>query len=248
MKRIFFLLLFPLFASTQEYPIFITEEGHIVVQVQVADSITGNFILDTGAGANVLSGKMFSRIKTQAQKAGYFSGFRHDGDRLDSTAFQIPYLAIGEIKQVDPIVGIYPPLDDYGIDGLLSLKFFEDKPFTIDFVNQKLKFPAPGSSVEVDSPKITLPLSIHQHTNVPLDIFIPIQLNDSLEVLAEFDTGSGYGAYIINTNYIQDLGLDTTQVVKQPYTTQFSHEERADHTYTLSSISISGEASMIRKE
>lgn len=241
------MFLLPVLVSAQEYPIFITDEGHILVQVRLADSLTGNFILDTGAGANVLSEKMFTRIQSQAQKTGYFTGFRHDGDRLDGPVYKIPYLAIGDIYQHAPIVGVYPPLDDFGIDGLLSLKFFEDKPFTIDYVNQKLIFHATSLSVNESNKRITLPLSIYQHTNVLLDIFLPIRLNDNVEVLAEFDTGSGFDGYIINTNYIQDLGLDTTKVTYQPYTTQLSGEHRTDHIYELESIAVGGVDNALHK-
>ncbi len=227
--------------NAQEYPLMILEEGHLLVEVKLSDSITGNFILDTGAGANVLSANMFKKVSSDAKRAGYFTGFRHDGDRLDGEVYTIPSLAIGEVTQKDPVVGVYPPLDAMGIDGLLSLKFFEDKPFTIDFVNGKLIFLNSEEVKGLTPEAVVLPISVYQHTNVSLDIFIPIQLNDRIDMLAEFDTGSGFGSYIINPGYIKELDLDPSLSKTQPYVTQLSGESRVDTIYELKSISMGEE-------
>ncbi len=252
MKKIviaaFVLLLLPCFLLAQEYPIHITAEGHVIVQVDLGDSIQGNFILDTGAGANVVSGKLFQRIAATASKAGYFTGFRHDGDRLDGAVYEIPFLAIGTQKQLKPIIGVYPPLDDFGIDGLVSLKFFEDKPFTLDFKNQKLSFLSAVEAQALSAEQPALPISLYRHSNILLDIFIPIQLNDSITTLAELDTGSGYGAYIIKPSYIQDLKLDTTTAITQAYTTQLSGDNRTDFIYELASISLGTSSNALRVE
>ncbi len=234
----FLLFFIPCISLAQEYPIHIMEEGHIVVQVQLSDSIMGNFILDTGAGVNVLSGKMFKKIASQAVKKGYFTGFRHDGDRLDGEIYEIPYLAIGKVKQTHSIVGVYPPLDAMGIDGLLSLKFFENKAFSIDFKNHKIAFVEAEMAKSLAKKHTTVPIELYKHTNVMLDIFIPITLNDNTTVLAEFDTGSGYDAYILNPGYIDDLKLNKTELSTQKYKTQLSSEERIDSIYTLNSISV----------
>lgn len=240
------LLLLSFSVKGQQYPIHITEEGHIIIQVTLSDSIKGNFILDTGAGINVLSARMFGRVKEYAQKSGYYTGFRHDGDRLDGEVFTIPSIAIDRFKQINPIVGVYPPLDDFGIDGLLSLKFFEHQPFSIDFKNGELSFLEKEEMQPTVDGAIRIPISVKQDANLLLDIFIPIRLNDEINMLAEFDTGSGYGAYIINPEYVNDLRLDSALAKPQPYVTQLSGEERTDYIYTLKSIAV-GETPL-RKE
>ncbi|MHA7056460.1 aspartyl protease family protein [Aquimarina sp. M1] len=243
------LLFFISFYSTaQEYPIHITEKGYIMVQVEIADSISGNFILDTGAGANVLSQKMFDKIKEQATKKGYFTGFRHDGDRLDGATFEIPYLALGQKRQEKPIIGVYPPLDAMGIDGLLSLKFFEEKPFSIDFKNSKITFLTDTESKQLTKKHTTVPIQLHKHTNVMLDVFIPITINDNIEILAEFDTGSGYERYLINQEYINDLEIPKDAITEEKYTTQISREERTDKVVALKSISVGNGMKMAKKK
>lgn len=250
MQRIITLILLfpslPSISNAQEYPIHIMEEGHIIIQVQLTDSITGNFVLDTGAGVTVLSGKLFNKVSSQAKKKGYFTGYRHDGDRLDGEVYEIPALAVGAIQQFRPVVGIYPPLDAMGIDGLLSLKFFEDKPFSIDFKNRSIAFIDNEQSLVLAKNNTALPLELYQHTNVMLDIFIPITINDSTEVLAEFDTGSGYDAYIVHTGYLNDLNLNPTEGRPQTYETQLSREKREDVIHTVNSIAIGEGEGMVR--
>lgn len=234
------ILSLPVMVRAQDYPLHIMEEGHLIVSVQLADSITGNFVLDTGAGATVLSGKTFDKIAPLSRKKGYFTGFRHDGDRLDGTVYEIPSLAIGEYRQSKPLVGVYPPLDAMGIDGLLSLKFFEHRPFSIDFKNRSITFVEPEKAASLAQKHITVPLELYRHTNILLDIFLPITLNGTTEVLAEFDTGSGYDAYIVNTAYLNDLNLDMAKATTQAYRTQLSNQARTDTLYTLNAISLGG--------
>lgn len=233
-----FLLCNVLGTIAQEYPIYVTEEGHLLVEVTLNDSVTGNFILDTGAGAIVLSQKMFDRVSSTAQESGFLTGFRHDGDRIDGIIYELPVISIGEVSMKLPQVGVYPPLDNFGIDGLLSLKFFENKPFSIDFKNQKITF---HKAQEVQSMKekgTTLPLSLYQHTNIALDIFIPICLNEKVTVNTEFDTGSGYGTLVVNPHYIKGLGIEGNEFTISTYTTPVSGNKIEDKTTRLSSMDI----------
>lgn len=233
------LLTFSFFPSqAQEFPLHIMEEGHIIIQLKVNGGLTGNFILDTGAGTHVVSGKFFEKLKDSAVQKGYFTGFRHDGDRLDGPVYQIPSLSIGKYRQSDPIIGVYPPLDDYGIDGLLSLKFFEDKVFAIDFKEARLTFLDQAAVEEISQNALTLPLQLYQHTDILLDIFIPIIINNQHEIWAEFDTGSGYGSIIIHPNYIKDWQLEESTGTTQAYRTQLSQETREDQIFPLSAIAL----------
>jgi len=225
-------------SQAQEFPLHIMEEGHIIVQVKVNENLTGNFILDTGAGTHVVSGKFFEKIKEAAVQQGYFTGFRHDGDRLDGPIYQISSISIGEYQQTQPKVGVYPPLDDFGIDGLLSLKFFEDKPFVINFKEAKLTFLDQAAVEAISENALTVPLQLYQHTDILLDIFIPITINGQHKIWAEFDTGSGYGAFIIRPNYIKDWQLKESTRTTQVYTTQLTQETREDQIFPLSTISL----------
>jgi hypothetical protein len=238
---VFLLLLMFQLTFAQEYPVQITDEGYIIVEVKLADSIKANFILDTGAGAIVLSGKSFEKIKDKAESSGYFTGFRNDGDRVDGEIYRIPSLAIGDVIQKDVLIGIYPPLDDYGVDGLVSLKFFEDKPFTIDFKNKKIRFIKNGDDKYGDNKFTALPITIHTNMDFSLDMFIRVCLNGGVSVNAEFDTGSGYNTLLVNPYFIKKLGLDQTEITSRKYTTPISGNELNEYVYTSNSVNVCSE-------
>lgn len=235
---IILLFLLPSVSDAQEYPLSISDEGHLLVEVTLNDTIQANFILDTGAGAVVLSAKTFDKIADSSEKAGYFTGFRHDGDRLDGIIYKIPSVSIGRIAATNVLAGIYPPLDDYGVDGLLSLKFFEDKPFTIDFKNKKIAFLDKQGLDSVLIKSVSIPISLESHTDVSLDMFLPICLNGKVKMKAQFDTGSGYGAFVINPYFMEELSLDSSMGKAKLYTTPISHRQIRDVVLPLQSVAI----------
>ncbi|MEQ9405737.1 MAG: aspartyl protease family protein [Cyclobacteriaceae bacterium] len=220
------------FLIAQEYPIIILEEGHILVGVTLNDSIQANFILDTGAGAVVLSSKTFDKIARSAEKSGFFTGFRHDGDRLDGELFKIPSIKLGSYEKTDILTGVYPPLDNYGIDGLISLKFFEDQPFTIDYKNSVLRLISKEKVAEQASNNTVLPISLNRIGEISLDMNIIICVNEQLEVSAEFDTGSGHGLFLVNPYFMKELGIDSSEVIQQTYTTPISGRTLTDYVFS----------------
>ncbi|MEP5610980.1 MAG: retropepsin-like aspartic protease [Cyclobacteriaceae bacterium] len=232
------ILLIGLHVKAQEYPMMVLEEGHILVEVKLNDSIKANFILDTGAGAIVLSSKTFSRVKETSKEAGYFTGFRHDGDRLDGEIFSIPSLAFGEYKMQNILVGVYPPLDDFGIDGLLSLKFFENKPFTLDYKNQKIKLLRNDDLEELATKNTVIPLSPDVKEDISLDVHIPICINGELEVSAEFDTGSGHSLFLVNPYFLKKLALDSASLTSKVYTTPIAGRTLNDYVAPINSVAV----------
>ncbi|WP_420385881.1 retropepsin-like aspartic protease [Roseivirga sp.] len=248
MKRIFLSLLllicFSINAKSQEYPISITPQGYIFVQVNLNDSIPFNFMLDTGAGIDILSQKAFDRIAESTKEVGLMTGFRHDGDRLDGLVYEIPSLSIGETRQERVKAAIYPPLDNYGIDGLISLKFFEDHPVTINFKTQKLSLPSEKETESLSNSHSVIPLQLKTERDIILDIFIPVIINGEIEMHAEFDTGSGFQPLILNPHYIEKLKLSKSQMESGPYKTPISAQQTTDY-FAPVGVSL-GEANNIR--
>lgn len=233
----------------QDIPMMLTAEGHLLVEVLLNDSIKGNFILDTGAGAVVLSQKMFDRIGSSTKPSGYFTGFRHDGDRIDGITYTVPKISLGNVTKNEMKVGVYPPLDNYGIDGLLSLKFFEETPFTIDFKNQKISILTRKGVEKLAKSNTSLPMKLYMHTDISLDVFIPICLNDSMVIDVEFDTGSGFGSFIINPHFISALTTDETTVTQSTYQAPISGRQLLDQNAVLSSVGVcANESSMSVKD
>ncbi|CAF4734270.1 unnamed protein product, partial [Rotaria sp. Silwood1] len=164
---------------SQSVPLKIDNNGNIFVTVTVNDTITTDFLLDTGGGMNVVSGKLFQKIKSTAKFHGFETGYRHDGERLDGEVYQIPSLKIDNYKVSDVITGMYPPLDDYGIDGIISLKFFENKPFTIDFKNKILTLETSNSLNEIAAHSEVTPILLDIKSDWAIDMYLNLIVNDS---------------------------------------------------------------------
>lgn len=195
-------------------PFKLGNAGHIVVSARVNDT-TGTFILDTGAGIHVVSPRFLRRLAPTPVSAGLFTGFRHNGERLDSELFQAHTMAIGGQIQAAPVMGIYAPLEQWGIDGLVSMKFFQDRTATIDMQRKEIRFEdADGLRAIVRKAEV-IPLSFHEDRGVLLDLFVRLIVQDSVEIEAEFDTGAGFETVLLNPFYLNRLGIDTTGAMKE---------------------------------
>lgn len=189
--------------SQEKFPLKLSEGGLIFVEVQAQDSVKGTFILDTGAGIHVLSNRFFHKL--QSKPAGFFTGFRHTGERIGFDLFEIPSFNIGPFRQQHPLVGTWALLDSFHIDGIVSLKFFENHPFTIDFKSKQLVFENQNSLGTLKSKGAIVPLRIHSDRGKSLDVFADFMLNDSIKIECIVDTGSPADA--IDYRYMQFVGF-----------------------------------------
>ncbi|MCB0724358.1 MAG: aspartyl protease family protein [Ignavibacteriae bacterium] len=195
-------------SRAQTYPINISEDGFIFVEVTLNDSVKSNFVLDTGAGIIVISNKTLQKLDGSLTRLSVGTGFRSQGDRVDLPTYLLPSISIGEYKKSAVKIGVFGLLDDYGMDGLVSLKMFEDQPFTIDFKNKLLILNTPAELSALESSGKSVPIKFNTMTDMVLDMFIPVCLNDSITIDAEFDTGSGFRTFFVNPFFIDKLGLD----------------------------------------
>ena len=197
-------------SRAQTYPINISEDGFIFVEVTLNDSVKSNFVLDTGAGIIVISNKTLQKLDGSLTRLSVGTGFRSQGDRVDLPTYLLPSISIGEYKKSAVKIGVFGLLDDYGMDGLVSLKMFEDQPFTIDFKNKLLILNTPSELSALESSGKSVPVKFNSMTDMVLDMFIPVCLNDSITIDAEFDTGSGFRTFFVNPYFIDKLGLDAS--------------------------------------
>lgn len=223
MQRILLLLAFVIashFAAAQTIPLTITDKGFLLLKVMANDSILGTFLFDTGGGLEVVSGKFLEKIGQSAVQVGIGTGFRHNGERLDLETYRIPSLSFGQMRIEQPVVGVYKPLDNFGIDGLISLHAFANQPFTIDFKNSELRLETPETLAKAQQEGQTIPVKLNVHLDWGVDMFIPICLNDSVTVDAEFDTGTPFGNLWVHPYYAKKAGVDLAApgVKKENYT------------------------------
>lgn len=192
--------------SQEQIPITINDYGLIFIKVKVNDE-PGTFLLDTGGGAHVLSNNFFNKIKGETDESGFYTGFRHNGERIDTKVYTANSISVGSLNQIEPKIGMYPPLDKYGIDGILSLMIFKNTPFTIDFMNLQVILETDESLFELEKLSEIHPILFDSERDLVLDMFIKICLNDSVSLLAEFDTGAGFETFLLNKFYADKFNL-----------------------------------------
>lgn len=104
--------------------------GYLYVRVRVADSIHAKLLLDTGAGINTLTESILARLGARARDAGTHTGTRHNGERITGPIWTVPSITLGATTKRDVVVGRFAPPS---ADGMLSMDFFRDQSFTLDF-------------------------------------------------------------------------------------------------------------------
>lgn len=198
------------------FPITITKNGFILVNVRVSDAVNGRFILDTGAGINLVSNSMVRRVASTPR--GRFTGIRYDGEPVNLELKQIKSLSIGRFRQEKPVVAPLALLDSLKIDGILSMKFFEHHPFTLDVRDSLLVFETPRSLPRRWHEASPRALKIDDQRGISIDCFCDVQLGDSLRLQCILDTGS-FSSYI-DVRYCQPLGIDTASSTVRKRTRQ----------------------------
>ncbi|MBN9414951.1 MAG: retropepsin-like domain-containing protein [Candidatus Eremiobacteraeota bacterium] len=123
-------------------PFRVGKKKAVVLPVKVADSVDAEFQLNTGLGFNVISPAL-------AQKLGVEVSPDHKvkpvtGGELNLAQARISSLTVGNVKEGEQEVVVAEPRTFVGndgetkVDGILSLAFLREHPFTLDFTNNKL--------------------------------------------------------------------------------------------------------------
>lgn len=114
----------------------------LLLPVRIADSIEAEFLLDTGLGFNLVSPQLAKKLELESTPNHKVRPVT--GGELDLSFARLSSLTVGNQRESDVEVVIGEPKSFVGtdgetkVDGILSLAFFRNHPFTIDFANQKI--------------------------------------------------------------------------------------------------------------
>jgi hypothetical protein len=155
--------------------------AHLVLVPVRVNGVDASFVIDSGIGLTLLSPKTAERAGVTTNGAT-FTGRRMSGQAVTTPLATLSSLSFDELELRGHTVGV---LDLDGlpeeIDGFLSLAFFAETPFTVDYGRSEVRLgPAEGTGldleVEVDGPSVTA--------------FAPLTLPDGRRVRVEVDMGS----------------------------------------------------------
>ncbi|HZS31294.1 MAG TPA: aspartyl protease family protein [Gaiellaceae bacterium] len=175
---------------------------HLVTVPVRAGEVETTFVLDTGIGPTLLTESLARQVGCEST-GDVFTGSRMSGQEVSLPLARVPSLAFGDLELRDFEVGIldttgFPP-ELAEIGGFLSLAFFAEHAFTVDY-------PA-GCIVLGSAPAGGIPVEIEVERDGPsLDVFLPLTLPGGVEISAEVDMGSD--ALILDERFAAEVGVD----------------------------------------
>ena len=158
-------------------PLEIGDGGYLYVHVRVADSIDVRLLLDTGAGINTLAPSILDRLGAQAHDAGTHTGTRHNGEQITGRLWSVPSVSLGSFIRRDVVVGRFAPDN---ADGMLSMDYFRDVPFTLDLAAGTLTTEAPSKVRDIAAHAATIPIQLKPNGPHELDFFVRVCAGDGV--------------------------------------------------------------------
>jgi hypothetical protein len=193
----------------------------IVVPVRVNGSIEARFILDTGIGLNLITESLCKKI--QCQKSGSYTGKRMSGQEVKVDLASLNSLAMGPLKRDGVKVGVFPEIIE-GVDGFLSLEFFEKTPFTIDYGNNAVIVEDESSLGARKAAGRAIRTTIDRD-NGSVGIKISMSVPHGPPAHVEVDTGSD--SFILDERYMKRLRIKPDG----PNVKRKEGKDETNHTY-----------------
>lgn len=204
MKKLLFTLLLSMSLQgfAQKIPFKTLPSGHIMVTA-VIEGTEGNFILDTGAGINLFFTDFASKLPQKPSSYNFLTGFRATGERMDIPLFRSREITFGG-HSFRNIPFSTADMKLPGIDGLISLKMFEQQDILIDYTRQEISL---TDAAPASYPKsIDIFLSTQQDDT--LDIFTWVTLNSTYKIKVLLDSGAGSKSFWLSTRLLSTLNAD----------------------------------------
>jgi hypothetical protein len=209
-----------------EVPFRYVYDTFIVVPVLINGSIHRDFVLDTGIGLNLISKSICQEIGCKTE--GQHIGKRMSGQEVTIPMTTIKSLSFGERKLNNVAVGVFDIeslMPKSNIGGFLSLGFFKDSPFTIDYEKRVIRFEDSGALKKIQSEGTRVSVQLDQQGE-SLGIIMPLVLPNGEKIAAEVDTGSQ--ALILHERYMKPLQILSTD----PSVKRKEGKDETGHSYS----------------
>jgi hypothetical protein len=182
--------------------------GQLVkIPVTINGEIETSFLLDTGAGVNVISERLCEEIC--CSKSGSYTGKRMSGEEITLQFTNVPQIKVGDMEFEDTragVLGLFENLPDSlgRIDGAISLRFLEKTKFTIDYVSSAVILNDFGSVTGT-----AVPLEIERDEEKTMAF---VQMKDA--GLFEVDTGNSTAVLNLPKAELFQVDLEAKDVKK----------------------------------
>lgn len=217
-----------------EIPFRYFEGSFMVVPVKINGSISQDFIFDTGIGMNLISKSLCQQLG--CSERGKHTGKRMSGQEVTISMTSIASFAMGGKELKDVPIGIFDMealMPGANIGGFLSLGFFKDLPYSVDYERQVITFESSDSLQKIRGEGTVIPLSIDQQGDA-FGVFLPLILPNGQKISVEVDTGSQ--ALILHERYMLPLGISPTD----PKVKRKDGKDETGHRYSRFFTTLAG--------
>lgn len=198
--------------------------AHLVVVPVELNGVETHFVVDSGIGFTIVRDTFEGCLPSDET----FTGKRMSGHEVTMPLGVAPSLRFGELVQRDVEVGLLDmrgfPDELADVGGFLSLAFFAETPFTVDYPQRRVVVGAPREGVALhcrvdrDGPSVAMHL--------------PLTLPDGREIEVEVDMGSD--ALILDERFLELASsevrrVDGTDETGHAYTRRFAQLVGAVH-------------------
>ncbi|MCE3013283.1 MAG: retropepsin-like domain-containing protein [Proteobacteria bacterium] len=191
-----------------EIPFSYVEQSFILVPLKINDTITGKFVLDTGIGVNLISKSLCERLKCVGKSS--HTGKRMSGQELTIPISEVESLSFGSIRLTKVPVGVFDMeqlMPGAGVDGFLSIGFFKENAFTVDYKQNVITLETDSSLKKIELAGAAIPIKIDRK-GASSSIHLPLVLPNGMQISFQVDTGSQ--ALILDERYMAALGIKGT--------------------------------------
>jgi Aspartyl protease len=218
----------------------------VTVPVIVGGSRRARFVLDTGIGLTLLSTSLADALACEAD-GSRFTGKRMSGQEMTVPLAPAPPLALGTFATDEKVVGILDmsgfPEALQGIDGFLSLAFFEHAAFTVDYRRRVVVVETDDSLVTRESAGTQVAVRVERDPPA-VTAFLPMTVPGRARIEVEVDMGSD--SLILDESLARDVGVDLddpsvrrvegTDETGNPYTRSFTRLRGVVHPADASAL------------
>ena len=236
-------------SRTAEYksvPCVHVGDTHILrVPVTINGTINTQFILDTGAGVNLVSKELAQKLGCKI--ADTYQGRRMSGQTINVEISHISSIALGGYTKSEVPVGLWNMKELFenapqfaNIEGIVSLNFFKDCALTVDYSRQEAKIEDAESLAARAGSGVVVPIKVSNKKGLDTSVMLKMQLPKQQRARCEVDTGSG--ALILDRRYMKSLGIepDAKSVRK------VSGKDETNHSYTRYFTKLDGDVHPLR--
>ncbi len=190
----------------------------VVVEPSIANTGRHRFILDTGAGFDAISSSLCKKLNCKF--SGKLTGKRMRGDEITLDLTTVGSLELAGIKKGSWEVGVTTlfneiPAELGKLEGALSLKFFANQAFTIDFPSKQILIESTGSLEKRVKNGNVVNAKLYSQLPKTLGIFLTV---NAFGEPGSFEVDTGNMVTILPQKHLKRLQIDLkdagTKVIK----------------------------------